>query len=97
VPPAQWYNDKGILRIAMRGVLPRAVVQRNKAPLARDPVAAVRQRDGKQWLGGAHVTENVAAWVRPIDVPRETGGQSPAPVVDLHTDLRPLILSRWLG
>lgn len=38
IPPVPWFEDKLILREAMRGVLPEAVRKRPKSPLAANPL-----------------------------------------------------------
>lgn len=48
LPAEQWLNDKGIVVAAMRTRLPRAVVYRNKTPLAGDPYEVAFQRDGNR-------------------------------------------------
>ena len=44
VPSVPWAHDKELMRTAMRGRLPEDVLRRPKAPLARDPVAELFQR-----------------------------------------------------
>jgi asparagine synthase (glutamine-hydrolysing) len=96
IPPAQWYNDKGLLRIAMRGRLPAAVLSRPKTPVVGDALRVRADAAGEGWLGGRVATENVAPWVDLDRVPRMTGGRAPYPSERLHADLRPLALSLWL-
>jgi asparagine synthase (glutamine-hydrolysing) len=96
VPPAQWYNDKGLLRIGMRGRLPEAFLRRPKTPLADDPLALRRQRDGAAWLGGRAVADEVGRWVDVARVPAATGGRSADPPRHFWEDIRPLALSLWL-
>jgi asparagine synthase (glutamine-hydrolysing) len=97
VPPAQWYNDKGVLRLAMQHLLPQAIVRRPKAPLAGDPLRAVFERDGAGWLGERRVTSNVSAYVRAEELPIQVGGRAQRALSQhLDGDLRPLTLSLWL-
>ena len=96
VPPAQWYNDKGLLRIGMRGHLPEAFLRRPKTPLSGDPLALRWERDGAGWLGGRVVDDAVARWVDVTRVPAAAGGRSPHPPVRFWEDIRPLALSLWL-
>jgi asparagine synthase (glutamine-hydrolysing) len=96
IPPAQWYNDKGLIRVAMRGMLPRAVLRRRKSPFAGDLLAALRRRGGSGWLGDLRVGEAVDALVDRAAVPRDAGGPGSARSADLSTDLRPLCLTLWL-
>ncbi|HEX8395543.1 MAG TPA: asparagine synthase C-terminal domain-containing protein, partial [Longimicrobium sp.] len=97
IPPAQWYNDKGLLRIAMRGRLPAAVLNRPKTPVAGDPLAVRARALGDGWLGGLRAGPEVLPWVDLDRVPSFTGGASPDRSASLHTDLRPLALSLWLA
>ncbi|HYR07254.1 MAG TPA: asparagine synthase-related protein [Longimicrobium sp.] len=97
IPPAQWYNDKGLLRIGMRGRLPEPLLRRPKTPVAEDMIE-VRARDlGPGWLGGRAADARVAPWVDLSRVPRAAGGASAAPPRYLYEDLRPLALSLWLA
>jgi asparagine synthase (glutamine-hydrolysing) len=96
VPPAQWYNDKGLLRIGMRGRLPEPLLRRPKTPLRDDPLEVRLQERGDAWLGGRMVGDEVAPWIDLARVPRLAGGRgegSPGPV---WPHLRPLALSLWL-
>lgn len=97
VPPAQWYNDKGLLRIGMRGRLPQAVLRRPKTPLADDPLAVRFRRQGVAWLGGRAVGPEVAPWVDASRVPSATGGRSADAPSPFWIDIRPLALSLWLA
>jgi asparagine synthase (glutamine-hydrolysing) len=97
VPPAQWYNDKGVLRLAVHHLLPPAIVRRGKAPLAGDPLRAVFRRDGRNWIGQRQVTSNIDAYVSADMLPAEVGGRATRPAsAELDQELRPLTLSLWL-
>jgi asparagine synthase (glutamine-hydrolysing) len=96
IPPAQWYNDKGLIKVAMRGRLPREILRRRKAPFAGDLLAALRARGGSGWLGGLGVDASVDALVDRAAVPRAAGGLAGARPGDLSVDLRPLCLALWL-
>jgi asparagine synthase (glutamine-hydrolysing) len=96
IPPAQWYNDKGLLRIGMRGRLPEAFLRRPKTPLVGDPLALRRERDGAAWLGGRRVEGEVARWVDVARLPAAAGGRSADPPHLFWEDIRPLALSLWL-
>ncbi|MDB4947879.1 MAG: asparagine synthase [Gemmatimonadetes bacterium] len=96
VPPAQWYNDKGVVRLAMRGRLPREIVERRKSPLAGDPLRALRARGGEGWLGERTVGSEVEGLVDASRVPRDAGGAGESPSRDLTADLRPLCLTLWM-
>jgi asparagine synthase (glutamine-hydrolysing) len=97
IPPAQWYNDKGLLRIGMRGRLPARVLARPKTPLSGDPLGVRFGALGADWLGGRAADARVAPWVDLARVPALAGGASPEPPLDLSLDLRPLALSLWLS
>jgi asparagine synthase (glutamine-hydrolysing) len=97
IPPAQWYNDKGLLRIAMRGRLPAPLLSRPKTPVSGDPIAVRAAALGPGWLGGRTAGPAVAPWVDLSRVPRLTGGASDEAPRDLSADLRPLALSLWLS
>jgi asparagine synthase (glutamine-hydrolysing) len=97
IPPAQWYNDKGLLRMAMRGRLPARLLARPKTPLADDPLAVRLRMLGRGWLGGRTAGPDVAPWVDLARVPALTGGTSAGTPHALSADLRPLALSLWLS
>jgi asparagine synthase (glutamine-hydrolysing) len=46
VPPIPWARRKGLIREAMRGVLPPEVLSRNKSPLCGNPQAIMLQKCG---------------------------------------------------
>jgi asparagine synthase (glutamine-hydrolysing) len=96
VPPAQWYNDKGLLRLGMRGRLPERLLRRPKSPLAADPLGVRLREGGPEWLGGRTVSQAVRPWIDVERVPRIVGGRSPDEPQRLWEDLRPLALSLWL-
>ncbi|HET6764012.1 MAG TPA: asparagine synthase C-terminal domain-containing protein, partial [Longimicrobiaceae bacterium] len=94
VPPAQWYNDKGLLRIGMRGRIPGRVLRRSKTPLAYDPLL-LRLRDrGERPADALHPA--VAALVDAGALPTYAGGSGPDDWTEAAVHLRPLILSHWL-
>jgi asparagine synthase (glutamine-hydrolysing) len=97
IPPAQWYNDKGLLRIGMRGRLPAPLLARPKTPVHGDPLAVRAAAHGEGWLGGRTADARVAPWVDLSRVPRLAGGASGEAPRRLHEDLRPLALSLWLA
>jgi asparagine synthase (glutamine-hydrolysing) len=96
VPPAQWYNDKGLLRLGMRGRLPDALLRRPKSPLPGDPLAVRRARDGAEWLGGRTLGPEVAPYVDAARVPAWAGGRGPDDRGEAWLHLRALGLSMWL-
>src|SRR5262249_43751390 len=96
VPPAQWYNDKALLRLWMRPRLPAAVTRRRKAPLPGDPSDARRRLHGDAWLGGRRLGRAVEEYVDPARVPAWAGGRAEMPDRDAWLHVRPLALSLWL-
>ncbi|MDB4947877.1 MAG: asnB [Gemmatimonadetes bacterium] len=94
MPPAQWYNDKGLLRIGMRGLLPPALLARPKTPLARDPLPALLRGAGAP--PPAALADEVAALVDRAALPRYAGGTGPDDRSAPALHMRPLILSAWL-
>jgi asparagine synthase (glutamine-hydrolysing) len=96
VPPAQWYNDKGMLRIGMRERLPAPLLRRPKTPLRGDPFEARLREDGPGWLGGRTLGPEVDPWIDRRRVPRVAGGTADGAPGALWTHLRPLGLSLWL-
>ncbi|HEV7589106.1 MAG TPA: asparagine synthase-related protein [Longimicrobium sp.] len=96
VPPAQWYNDKGLLRIGMRGRLPAPLLRRPKTPLREDPLDAHRRAEGDAWLDGRTLGAEVAPWVAVERVPRAAGGRGEDLAGPVWPHLRPLGLALWL-
>jgi asparagine synthase (glutamine-hydrolysing) len=97
IPPAQWYNDKGLLRIALRGVLPRAFLRRPKTPLAGDPIVARLEVYGERDLARTHLAPGIGRWVDPTRLPRFAGGGAEGGAhAEAWLHLRPLNLSIWL-
>lgn len=97
VPPAQWYNDKGLPRMGMRGRLPDAFLRRPKTPLSGDPLEARLRDRGAGWLGGRALGPAVARFVDPEKVPRTVGGRGAPSDAPLWEEVRPLALSLWLS
>ena len=96
IPPAQWYNDKVLPRMGMRGRLPDAFLRRPKTPLSGDPLEARLRDRGAGWLGGRTLGAAVARFVDPEKVPRNVGGRGAPSDAPLWEDVRPLALSLWL-
>jgi asparagine synthase (glutamine-hydrolysing) len=96
VPPAQWYNDKGLLRIGMVNRLPIEVVRREKSPLAYDPLEVRWKRDGSGWIDGATIGDNIRGFVDKDYVWKDVGGNAADPPPGYRFNFRPLMLSRWL-
>jgi asparagine synthase (glutamine-hydrolysing) len=95
VPPAQWYNDKGLLRIGMRGRLPEALLARPKTPLAGDPLA-LRLRRGDRLPPDLALRGELEEWVDARRLPAWAGGIGADDDADPWTDVRPACFSAWL-
>lgn len=95
VPPAQWYNDKGLLVAAMRSHLPAAVLRRPKTPLPGDPVAATLREAGGV-ADGLALAPAAEALVDRRALPRYAGGDADGGPDEAWLHLRPLALSLWL-
>jgi asparagine synthase (glutamine-hydrolysing) len=64
VPPVPWFERKRLLREAMRGNLPQAVLQRPKSPLSGIPFAAFIQQQGvPPWMEDLATTPELAPYV----------------------------------
>ena len=96
IPPAQWYNDKGPIRIGMRGRLPESILRRPKTPAGGDVLATRREAHGPGWIGGRTVGSEVEPFVDAARLSRAVGGASAEEPGELWVDLRPLALSLWL-
>ncbi|HYW09488.1 MAG TPA: asparagine synthase-related protein [Longimicrobium sp.] len=97
VPPAQWYNDKGLLRMTMRGRLPAEFLRRQKTPLAGDPVLARLREWGPEGMCRTTLARGIERWVDPARLPRYAGGMHDEDGwADAWLHLRPLALSIWL-
>ncbi|MBV9109043.1 MAG: asparagine synthetase B [Gemmatimonadetes bacterium] len=95
VPPAQWYNDKGLLRLAMQGRLPAEILRRPKSPLPGDPLQVRRARDGDAWLGGRTLGAEIKPYVDAARVPAWAGGRGADDGGEAWLHLRALALSMW--
>ena len=95
-PPSQWYNDKGPIRIGMRGRLPEPILRRPKTPAGGDTLATRRSAHGVGWIGGRAVGGEIEPFVDPTRLSRAVGGASEEEPGALWVDLRPLALSLWL-
>jgi asparagine synthase (glutamine-hydrolysing) len=93
IPPVPWNFDKGILRLAMRGRLPDAVLRRPKTAYPGDALATYLSRPGSEWIEDLPAHPLVDGFVDCARIPRLVG-QSPA--VDPLAKIRPLTLSLWL-
>jgi asparagine synthase (glutamine-hydrolysing) len=91
IPPLPWFVDKRLLRVAMRGSLPKALLQRPKAPLAGDPLRAHLQTEDCSWLDGFEESPHLERFVNRSAIPPIAYTQNP------WLDLRPFCLNYWLS
>lgn len=97
VPPAQWYNDKGLLRIAYRDRFPAAFLRRPKTPLATGSVEARIAAFGADDVARKELAPGIGRWVDAPRLPRLGGGDAEDPHPgEAWLHLRPLVLSVWL-
>lgn len=94
IPPLPWCVDKQLLRVAMRGSLPEALLQRRKSPLAGDPLRAHLQMLDCSWLDRFDASPDLEQYVNRTAIPPMAGiagAQNP------WLDLRPFCLNYWLS
>lgn len=90
VPPVPWARRKLLLRRAMRDRLPRAVLERRKAPLAQSPLVAPLSRHGLPDLSPG------GPLARFVDV-RQVPVVAACPAGDLNRLLAVHALDHWLS
>ncbi len=87
--PLPWSIDKTMLRLAMQGRLPEAILSRPKSPVCMDPVAI--RLPHCNWIDTWRPCVRLAEFVARERLPSiSTGSGAPIP------NLRPLALNRWL-
>jgi asparagine synthase (glutamine-hydrolysing) len=89
VPPVPWARRKLLLRHAMRGRLPRAVLERRKTPLAQGPLVEPLRRHGLPELSRAGQVD------RYVDG-RHLPSPAACPASDLNRLLAVHALDHWL-
>ncbi len=87
-PPIPWARRKHLIREAMRGRLPDAILSREKTPLAVDPLAIVART-----MSPPPLSES-AALSHYVDVARLPADAAAAPGIDPLAKVR--ILNAWL-
>lgn len=94
VPPVPWLVEKELLKQAMRGVLPKPVIERPKTPLAVDPLQEELRLGNRDWTNKMTHLSEIGAYVAPgrLGVPDENAD----PYV-LWESLRPMSLNHWLA
>jgi asparagine synthase (glutamine-hydrolysing) len=94
LPPVPWCISKWLIRKAFRGVLPEAVCERRKSPLAGDPVYPEFQQSGLQLIRCLQPTQALRTY---IDVPEWHRVAAAANTPDEYwRHLYPLCLNHWL-
>jgi len=94
LPSLPWCPDKELFRLAMRGLLPDAIVGRRKTPLQGDPLRALLARPESRWVDDFEPHPSLAAFVDRRRVPPATASNPPQPE---WLSLRPLSLNYWLS
>jgi len=94
LPVIPWLLDKAIMRKAMTGVLPDAIVRRPKSPLAGDPGLHLRHTKKFQNIDGFNPVTALSSFVDRKSIPKVTEE------VDsnlLWINVRPFSLNQWLA
>lgn len=92
IPTTPWCVNKRILRRAMKGRLPAAIVHRPKAPLAGDPALQLTRRGSVRWLDNFEVTPQLTRFVNLSQ--RRSLADTPN---TLWANLRVFALNHWLA
>jgi len=93
IPPLPWCVKKQILRSAMRGRLPGALLQRPKTALAGTPGFGMLDHSAAQWIESYAPARAFNEYVVRDKIPRTW---SPADPQEAWINLRPLSLNLWL-
>ncbi|HET6975022.1 MAG TPA: asparagine synthase-related protein [Pyrinomonadaceae bacterium] len=93
LPIVPWLLDKWILRKAMEGILPDAVRQRPKSPLAGDPGLSLRHTKKFQEIDQFQPVERLASYVDRKSIPGITQEINSN---QLSINVRPFSLNQWL-
>jgi asparagine synthase (glutamine-hydrolysing) len=94
LPVIPWLLDKAIMRKAMMGVLPDAILRRPKSPLAGDPGLHLRHTKKFQNIDGFQPVAALSSFVDRKSIPKVTEE------VDsnlLWINVRPFSLNEWLA
>jgi len=94
LPSMPWCVDKGLVRAAVRHILPEPVRLRLKTPLAGDPLVELLRRPNSQWVDHFSPLPELSKYLNRDAIPHVTG-------VTLGTtqswsNLLPLSLNYWL-
>jgi asparagine synthase (glutamine-hydrolysing) len=93
IPAAPWCVNKHILRLAMKDILPAAVVNRRKTPLGGDPALQLVRRASVRWLDRFEVSPQLKNFV---DLNRRGSVVDEKTSEALWASLRVFALNHWL-
>jgi asparagine synthase (glutamine-hydrolysing) len=97
IPPQQWYNDKGLLRIAYGNRFPARFRGRGKTPLAAGSLQARLDAFGASDVARTRLAPGIHRWVDAARLPRFAGGRfDGGSFSEAWLHLRPINLSLWL-
>jgi asparagine synthase (glutamine-hydrolysing) len=105
LPQIPWAVEKSLLRVAMKGLLPRQILRRPKAPLAGNPWAMLLPPAPTRWWeeyltpapGLEEFVDVEVAMATLATVSRQTQGKNQHGDIDiLRSSLRPIGLNLWL-
>jgi asparagine synthase (glutamine-hydrolysing) len=94
LPPVPWCVRKGLLRRAMTGRLPAAVLNRPKTPMQGTPLMGMLQQARSAWIDAFPYDDRLAGYVQRDKIPpvhRESD------LEQAWSNLRPLSLQLWLN
>jgi asparagine synthase (glutamine-hydrolysing) len=93
IPATPWCLDKQILRVAMKDLLPAAVLHRPKTPLAGDPALQLARRGSVRWLDSFEVNPQLERFV---NLKQRRSIADELTPDDLWASLRVFALNYWL-
>jgi asparagine synthase (glutamine-hydrolysing) len=93
IPAVPWCVNKHILRIAMKDILPAAVLNRQKTPLAGDPALQLVRRASVRWLDRFEVNPQLPNFVN-LNRRRSVADEETSDAV--WASLRVFALNYWL-
>jgi asparagine synthase (glutamine-hydrolysing) len=93
IPTVPWCVNKHILRVAMKDMLPAAVLNRRKTPLQRDPALQLIRRASVRWLDKFEVSPQLKNFV---DLNRRRSVVDEETSDALWASLRVFALNYWL-
>ena len=93
IPTVPWCVNKHILRVAMKDMLPAAVLNRRKTPLQRDPALQLVRRASVRWLDKFEVSPQLKNFV---DLNRRRSVDHEETSDALWASLRVFALNYWL-